>query len=331
MKNQPFELTNQILSDVVEIAELVGRVSSTDRLSANPALRRSNRIRTVYGSLAIEQNTLTLDQVTAVLDGKRVLAPPKDIAEVRNAFEIYERLEELDPYSVDDLLTAHGVMMRGLEQEAGAFRSRSVGVVNQAGEIIHFGTLPQYVPEAVENLLAWVRDSELPILVRSCVFHYEFELIHPFADGNGRTGRLWHTLLLSEWNPIFAWLPVESIVHDHQQEYYEAINASNAAVSSTAFIEFMLSAIKASLTEVVSLSDEMSDAPKDKTTERWERIEQFLENHDVIQNSDVRQLCGVSPATANRILAELAAEGWLLKCRNGGHWAYRRTDHLSAL
>ena len=132
MKNPPFELTNQIVSLVAEIAELVGQVSSADRLSANPALRRSNRIRTVYGSLAIEQNTLTLNQVAAVLNGKRVLAPPKDIAEVRNAFEIYERLEALDPYSIDDLLTAHSVMMRGLEQEAGAFRSRPVGVVKQA-------------------------------------------------------------------------------------------------------------------------------------------------------------------------------------------------------
>ena len=243
-KDPPFELTNRMITDVAEIAELVGRVSYIDRLFANPALRRSNRIRTIYGSLAIEQNTLTMDQVTAVLDGKRVLAPPKDITEVRNAFEIYERLEALNPYSIDDLLTVHGVMMTGLEQEAGEFRSRPVGVVNQAGEIVHFGTLPQYVPEAVTNLLEWVKSSELPILIRSCVFHYEFELIHPFADGNGRTGRLWHTLLLSKWNPVFVWLPVESIVHDHQEAYYEAINASNAAVSSTAFIEFLLAATK---------------------------------------------------------------------------------------
>ena len=324
MKNPPFELTNQIISAVVEIAELVGRLTSTDRLSTDPSLRRSNRIKTVYGSLAIEQNTLTLDQVTAVLNGKRVLAPSKDITEVRNAFEIYERLETLNPYSIDDLLTAHGVMMRGLEQEAGEFRSRPVGVVNQAGEIVHFGTLPQYVPDAVTNLLEWVKSSELPMLIRSCVFHYEFELIHPFADGNGRTGRLWHTLLLSKWNPIFAWLPVESIVHDHQQEYYEAINHSNAAASSTAFIEFMLSAIKASLMEAVNMSDEMSDAPKDKAANRWKQIEQFLEHHKVIQNADVRQICGVSAATANRILSKLAAEGKLVKCREGGHWAYRR-------
>lgn len=315
-----------MITDVAEIAELVGQVSSTARLSANPALRRSNRIRTIYGSLAIEQNTLTLDQVTAVLNGKRVLAPPKDIAEVHNAFEIYERLEELNPYSIDDLLTAHGVMMQGLNHHAGAFRSRTVGVVNQAGEIVHFGTLPQYVPEAVGNLLNWVQDSKLPMLVRSCIFHYEFELIYPFADGNGRTGRLWHTLLLSKWNPIFTWLPVESIVHDHQQEYYEAINASNTAVSSTAFIAFMLSTIKASLTEAVSVSDEMSDAPKDAAAERWKQIKQFLESHNFIQNADVRQLCGVSAATANRILAGFTAEGRLVKCREGGHWVYRRTD-----
>ncbi len=324
MKNPPFELNNQIVSLVAEIAELVGRLSSADQFSVNPSLRRINRIKTVYGSLSIEQNTLTLDQVTAVLDGKRVLAPPKDIAEVRNAFEIYERLEELNPYSISDLLAAHGVMMRGLEPEAGAFRTKPVGVVNQAGEIVHFGTLPQYVPEAVMDLLEWVQGSELPMLVRSCVFHYEFELIHPFADGNGRTGRLWHTLLLSKWNSVFAWLPVESVVHDHQEAYYEAINVSNAAVSSTAFIEFMLSAVKASLMDLINMSDVMSDAPKDKAAERWKQIERFLEGHDVIQNADVRQLCGVSAATANRILVGFVAEGRLVKCREGGHWGYRR-------
>ena len=184
MKNKkpPFEITNAIIDSVIEIAELAGQLTSMDRVSNNPVLRRTNRIRTIHGSLAIEQNTLSLEQVTAVLNGKQVLAPPKDIAEVKNAYEIYERLDELNPYLVDDLLTAHGIMMRGLVEESGIFRSHSVGVVDREGHILHFGTLPQYVPDLVIKLLDWVKNSDVHILIRSCVFHYEFELIHPFAD-----------------------------------------------------------------------------------------------------------------------------------------------------
>ena len=325
MKNKkpPFEITNTIIDSVAEIAELVGRLTSTNQLSSNPTLRRSNRIRTIHGSLAIEQNTLSLEQVTAVLNGKHVLAPPKDIAEVKNAYEIYERLDELDPYSVDDLLTAHGIMTRELVDESGMFRTRPVGVVNQEGRVLHFGTLPQYVPDLVMELLDWVKNSDVHMLIRSCVFHYEFELIHPFADGNGRVGRLWHTLLLSKWNPAFAWLPVESIIHDRQEEYYAAINASNGAGESTVFIAFMLSAIKASLIDAINASDEMSDGAMDKATMRWKQIEKFLETHPYIMNADVRALCGVSAATANRILAGLVTEGKLMKYREGRYWAYK--------
>ena len=322
-KKPPFEITNAMIDHVAEIAELVGRLTSTNQLSANPTLRRTNRIRTIHGSLAIEQNTLSLEQVTAVLNGKQVLAPPKDIAEVKHAYEIYERLEELDPYSVDDLLTAHSIMTRGLVDESGVFRSKPVGVVDQEGHVLHFGTLPQYVPDLVMELLDWVKNSDVHMLIRSCVFHYEFELIHPFADGNGRVGRLWHTLLLSKWNPAFAWLPVESMIHARQPEYYAAINASNDAGESTVFIEFMLSAIKASLMDAIDTSDVMSDGSMDKATLRWKQIEKFLQTHEFIMNADVRALCGVSAATANRILAELTAEGNIVKYREGGHWAYR--------
>lgn len=325
-KKPPFEITNAMIDHVAEIAELVGRLTSTNQLSANPTLRRTNRIRTIHGSLAIEQNTLTLEQVTAVLNGKQVLAPPKDIAEVKNAYEIYERLEELDPYSVDDLLTAHGIMTRELVDESGVFRSKPVGVVDQEGHVLHFGTLPQYVPDLVMELLNWVKSSDVHMLIRSCVFHYEFELIHPFADGNGRVGRLWHTLLLSKWNPAFAWLPVESIIHDRQQEYYAAINASNDAGESTVFIEFMLSAIKASLIDAISTSDEMSDGKMDKTTMRWKLIEEYLQTHEYIMNADVRELCGVSAATANRILANLVMNGNLNKCHKNGYWAYKTSN-----
>lgn len=324
MKNKqpPFQITNKIIDDVAEISELIGRLSAHDHLSSNPNLRRTNRIRTIHGSLAIEQNTLSLEQVTAVLNGKNVLAPPKDIAEVKNAYEIYERLDELDPYSVDDLLTAHGIMTRGLVDESGIFRSRPVGVVDQDGHVLHFGTLPQYVPALVTELLDWAKRSDLHMLIRSCVFHYELELIHPFADGNGRVGRLWHTLLLSKWNPVFAWLPVESIIHDHQQEYYDAINASNDAGESTAFIEFMLSAIKASLIDTVHTSDVMSDGKTDKKALRWQKIEQFLQTHEYIMNADVRELCGVSAATANRILVGLVEDQKLARCHVDRYWRY---------
>ena len=308
---------------VAEIAELVGKLNVTDTLSSNPTLRCSNRIRTIHGSLAIEQNTLSLEQVTAVLNGKHVLAPPKDIAEVKNAYEIYERLDELNPYSVDDLLIAHSIMTRGLVEESGIFRTRPVGVVDSEGRVLHFGTLPQYVPNLIIELLDWAKNSEVHMLIRSCVFHYELELIHPFADGNGRVGRLWHTLLLSKWNPAFAWIPVESIIHDRQQEYYAAINASNDAGESTAFIEFMLSAINASLIEAIHTSDGMSDGKVNKATLRWNKIQEYLKTHDYIMNADVRELCGVSAATANRILSGFVLHDRLKKRHIKGHWVYQ--------
>lgn len=319
-KKPPFEITNEILASITEIAELVGQLSATQGLSTNPTLRRTNRIRTIYSSLAIEQNTLSLEQVTAVLNGKRVLAPPKDIAEVKNAYEIYEMMDMLNPYSVDDLLNAHGVMTRGLVEESGCFRSRPVGVVDKQGNVLHLGTLPDYVPGLVVDLINWVENSDIHMLIKSCVFHYEFELIHPFADGNGRMGRLWHTLLLTKWKPLFAWLPVESIIHDRQAEYYKAINQSNCDGESTVFIMFMLSAIKEALmeaVETVGVAENMSTAEL-----RWYKIERFLKKNEAITNADVRQLFAVSAATANRILAKLTDEGKLKKIRLGKSWGY---------
>ena len=239
-----------------------------------------------------------------------------------------ELITELDPYSVDDLLTAHGIMTRGLVEESGMFRTRPVGVVDQEGHVLHFGTLPQYVHDLVMELLDWAKSSDLHMLIRSCVFHYELELIHPFADGNGRVGRLWHTLLLSKWNPVFAWLPVESIIHDHQQEYYDAINASNDAGESTAFIEFMLSTIKASLIDAIHTSDATSDGKLNKKALRWQKIEQFLQTHEYIMNADVRELCGVSAATANRLLTSLVKNGKLVKAHQEGHWGYHLGEHV---
>ena len=322
-KDPPFEITPEILSYVADISELVGKIGVTNHLSANPTLRRENRIRTIHGSLAIEQNTLSIEQVTAVINGKRVIAPLKDIAEVKNAYDIYERMDELDPYSVDDLLMAHGIMMRGLISEAGVFRSGSVGVVDRDGRILHFGTLPNYVPGLVSDLLEWARESKLPMLIKSCVLHYEFELIHPFADGNGRTGRLWHTLMLSKWNPMFAWLPVESIVHDRQREYYAAINTSNTNSSSTEFITFMLSAIKSSIIEASNVIDEMSDENTSPKEKRWKIVQDYLRKNANVKNADICRMLKVSSATANRLLREWSESGKLERYRDGHTWAYR--------
>ena len=321
-KKPPFEITGEMLNDVIAISELVVKASTSDLKFPSPLLRRSNRIRSVYSSLAIEQNTLTLDQVTAVLNGQRVIAPPKDILEVRNAFEIYEHMDELDPYSIESLLYAHGVLTKGLIGESGEFRSRAVGVVDKDGNILHFGTLPAYVPGLVEELLRWTESADYPMLIKSCVFHYEFELIHPFADGNGRLGRLWHTLLLSQWNPIFAWLPIESMIHDHQAEYYAAINRSNAEGESTAFLTFMLTIIRDSLEEAAAtLTTDGTKAER-----RWNAIAAYLRRNDTIKSKDVQKMFGVSPATAGRILTEFCKNGLLQRVRCGSCWAYRLAD-----
>ena len=309
MNKPPFEITNKIIENIAEIAELVGKITVTARLSRDPVMRRKNRISTVYSSLAIENNALTPEQVTAVLNGKHVIAPPKDITEVKNAYEIYEHMDTLDPYSVNDLLMAHSVMMRGLNDEAGNFRARPVGVVDsKTGRIIHFGTLPDYVPKAVSDLLDWAKTSDVHMLIKSSVFHYEFELIHPFSDGNGRMGRLWHTLMLSKWNPLFAWLPIESIIHDRQNEYYEVINSCNNSGSSTEFIVFMLDVIKDVLREN-EVSEKMSEIMSELENDRLEIIKSYLSKHHCITSKEAVSLLDISERTAQRLLKKAERMG----------------------
>ena len=309
--NSKFTITSKILSYVAEIAELTGGINMAEKINKNPTLRRANRIQTVHGSLAIEQNTLSIDQVTAVINGKAVIAPPKDIEEVKNAFEIYEMLDTLNPYSVEDLLKAHGVMMRGLLRDAGCFRQKPVGVVdNQSGEVIHLGTLPAYVPETVEKLLHWTKTSDFHPLVKSCIFHYEFELIHPFLDGNGRCVRLWHTLILSKWNAVFAWLPVESMIYRFQEEYYKAINACNVKCDSTKFIEFMLAIIKLVLTEANQTSEKvaiekLTDKATGKSQKHFEKLYYVFGTDRIFGRNDVAGICALSYSAAGKIIVKL--------------------------
>lgn len=245
----PFHMTDKMTSLIAEISEQVGRITVLQEGTISPHLRRENRIRTIHSSLAIEHNSLSLEQVTAILDGKRILGNPNEIKEVQNAYQAYELMLHLDPSSVDDLLKAHKLMMNGLVPENGKFRSGGVGVFD--GEVlIHMAPPAEFVAEHILNLFAWYQQSELHPLIKSAIFHYEFEFIHPFADGNGRMGRMWHSLLLGKWKELFFWLPIEELIQSRQKEYYDALGVADKQADSAGFVELMLEIIRDSLREV---------------------------------------------------------------------------------
>ena len=238
----PFSVTETMINLVAGISEKVGSITAWQHMSFSPRLRRDNRMRTIHASLAIENNTLSLGQVTDVIAGKRVLGAPKEIREVKNAYTAYERLPLFNPFSVKDLLKGHAILMDGLASDAGRFRSGGVGVFN--GEwIVHVAPPADIVSEHIGNLLRWAKATDTHPLIKSCVFHYEFEFIHPFSDGNGRMGRMWNTLLLYHWKPVFAWIPVEAIIRERQAEYYQALRNADQTANATPFAEFLLRAI----------------------------------------------------------------------------------------
>jgi len=258
----PFTITPAVLSLVAEIATEVGRLGALTGRGNIPKLRRKNRIKSIHASLAIENNTLTLEQVTAVIAGKRVLGKASEIQEVKNAFAAYEAMAGWNPYSTKDLLVAHRLLMSGLVDDAGRFRTRSVGIA-QGERVVHLAPPAALVPGLMKDLLLWLKRTDNHPLVASCVFHYELEFIHPFADGNGRMGRLWQTLILNRWNPLFAFLPVETVIRDRQAEYYRVLGACDKVGNSTAFIEFLLAALLTALREV-STADQVSDQVSDQ-------------------------------------------------------------------
>jgi len=236
----PYTLTPAIVSLVAEVAEALGRLSALG--GDGLRLRRVNRIRSIRGSLAIEGNTLSEDQITAILEGRPVVAPPREIQEVRNALAAYERMCAWHPAREADLLEAHGILMAGLLDGAGCYRTGGVGVM-QGNEVIHMAPPAKRVPGLMRKLLGWLAETDTHPLIAGAVFHYEFEFIHPFPDGNGRLGRLWQTLILSRWKPVLANLPVESLVHAYQAAYYRAIEESTRQSDSAPFIHFMLERI----------------------------------------------------------------------------------------
>lgn len=310
----PFEITDEISNLIISIAEIVGHLSAaTDNMPA-PMLRKQNRIKIIQSTLAIENNSLSVEQVTAILNGKRILGAPNEIQEVKNAIDAYNLLFELNPYKEDDLFKAHRMMMSDLVSENGRYRNGGVGVFD--GErCIHLAPPAIRVPELMQDLLMWVRTTKVHPLIRSCVFHYELEFIHPFADGNGRIGRMWQTLLLMQWNPIFAWIPVETIVKEHQQEYYAAIASSDNSGRSTDFIVFMLHCLLDALTEMKE-SNRKSNQKSDR------KIFGIIQSMPKVSIRELQDMTGLSESGVKKIIRKLREAGCIKRVggAKGGHW-----------
>ncbi len=244
----PFTITNRMVTVISQIAEKLGHISNYREFESKPYLRRNNRIRSIHSSLAIEANSLSLDEVKGVIDGKTVIGQQKEIQEVKNAYRAYEEIGTLDPYSLEDLKRIHGIMTYLTVAESGTFRQGGEGVFD-GDRCIFMAPPAKLVPDLMDQLFTWMRHAagEIHPLILSSVFHYEFVFIHPFSDGNGRMARLWQTGLLSQWNPVFQYLPIESCIHEYQSAYYDAISGCHSVGKSDSFIEFMLDKINETL------------------------------------------------------------------------------------
>ena len=251
MYKPPYNITNYMLDKAITITEKISKISSYKSLNRMPILRRNNKIKSIHSSLAIEANSLSLDEVKDVISGKKVIGPEKEIQEVKNAYKAYDMLEELNPFKEEDLLKAHSVLTYLIEDKPGEYRNHNEGVFD-GDKVIFVAPQASLVPELMNNLFDWLKnDKETPLLIKSCIFHYEFVFIHPFGDGNGRTARLWQTLILTKFNKAFAYIPIESYIKKYQSQYYEAISESNKRGDSNPFIEFMLKMIDEALEEVL--------------------------------------------------------------------------------
>lgn len=316
----PFTITNSMIERVGEISRRIGILTVGINMSRSPRLHHANRIRSIHSSLAIENNTLTLEQVTDIIQGKHVLGPPSEIREVKNAFQAYDLLPSLDPYSVDDFLHAHQLMTADLINDAGRFRTTGVGVFS--GEtVVHMAPPASLVPQLIGNLFAWAKTSDVHPLIKSCVFHFELEFIHPFIDGNGRMGRLWQTLILSKWEPLFAWIPIESLIHESRQQYYDALGESGKKGNSTYFVEFMLSVISNALNmyemDVSKLSVRLS--------EKEQTILNLIKGNSRITIAGIVEITGYPRSTVTRIIKNMSDNGVIERVgpKKNGYWMPR--------
>ena len=316
----PFTITPKIIDLVSQISEKIGEVQR-DFSNASPQLRKQNRIKTITGTLQIEGNTLTEEQVSAILEGKRVLASVRELAEVKGAIVAYEALNTLNPLSLDDLLQAHDLMMGDVLTHAGRFREKSVGIY-KGKEVVHVAPPAHQVSGLMAELIQWLETTDCHPLISSSIFHYEFEFIHPFVDGNGRMGRLWQTLLLSRWKPLFNTLPLESVIKENQQNYYDALGQADDLADSTNFIVFMLQAIVKTLEQNAPVSASVNAPVNINHLKTADAIIELLKSNSQLTRKEMADLIGKDIRTIGRAIKSLQDNGRLQRIGSDktGHW-----------
>ena len=291
----PYDITPKILKLISSISEKIGEVNANYLSKQSPQLRKQNRIKTIQSSLQIEGNTLTEDQITALIENKRVVGPEKDVIEVLNAIKVYNELNNYKLYSEKDFLKAHTSLMKGLIKNEGKYRNQSVGIV-KGNNIKHIAPPFQHVPYLMKDLFGYLKDDDELTLIKSCVFHYEMEFIHPFIDGNGRMGRLWQTVILLKDYPVFEFLPFETLISETQEEYYKSLSRSDKSGKSTPFIEYMLGVIEKSLAQLLNYNN--------RVLKDTDRLEYFLNQglKEFSRKDYMRVFKNIASATASRDL-----------------------------
>lgn len=317
----PFEITSKIIELISNISEKIGEINSLQDSPYHVKLRKENRIKTIHSSLAIENNSLSLKQITAIIDGKRVLGNPNEIKEVKNSIQAYDLLISLNPYKEKDLLKAHKLMMQDLVERNGKYRIDGVGIFD-GEKVVHMSPPADRVPELMGDLFKWLKTSDVHPLIKSCVFHYEFEFIHPFQDGNGRIGRLWQTLILKEWKEVFAWLPVETLVKENQKEYYSVLGVSDSAANSTKFIEFMLTLILNTIEEITKAEEKVTKKVTIKVTTNQQKIIGAIKKNPYITQEELADIIGITKKSITANMKKLQNSGLIKRigANKNGHW-----------
>jgi len=321
MYKPPFKITSKIIELISNISEKIGEITSIQNSSYHIQLRKENRIKTIHSSLAIENNSLSLEQITAIIDGKRILGNPNEIKEVKNSVQAYDLLLSLNPYSEKDLLKAHKLMMQDLVDRNGKYRTDGVGIFD-GEKVVHLAPPAKRVPELMFDLFEWLKTSDVHPLIKSCVFHYEFEFIHPFQDGNGRMGRLWQTAILKEWKEVFAWLPVETLIKENQKEYYKVLAVSDSVANSTKFIEFMLSIILNTINEIIETERKVTVKVTLKVTVNQQKIIDAIKSNPKVTQEELAEIVGITRKSVISNMKKLQENGLInrIGADKNGYW-----------